>query len=717
MRKTPVNARGTRARRLLLAAAVLLLSRPAMAVSGAELYAKMCASCHGADGRGSPGLARSFDVSPGVLNLVDGGGLSAGVVTDGRGKMPGFRKVLKPEDVAAVLGYVRGLGAARRGVNAPLPERAGTGTAADSGSKGAEPAGEAAPRGPEDESSGDRARADAGARAAAWPERQSRAARSAEAASSEVESPRATPPAVPALRLASSLRRAAVSPEVQAGFADDNREFGRCLEFLKKFKERTPIRLDVSSRIVFTVRDGQGMPASRASLVFRDHRGRPAATRTAYADGRAMLFPSEDDRYLGGPVEVTVEWGGGKRRLEIDPAGPRTVEIVMEGAAEVSDRIPVDICFLLDTTGSMGDEIARLKATLEVVHAGIVHLSPQPDVRFGMVLYRDRGDEYVTRKMDFTGDMGEFSGRLRGIRAEGGGDAPEDLQEGLRVALQELKWRDGAVRIIFLLTDARPQIYFGQRLDYVEAARLAAEKGIKIVGIGASGLPVDGEVALRQLAQYTMGRFVFLTYGETDESEGGTRTSVSHHTGANFQTRNLDAVIVRFVRRELAAIEGKDLPDEDWLETSPGERFDREKVLDELFAEGIRRLLDFSTVPLERATPTAVMPMLVEEEKLKAGAELLEHRLLLAVSRHPAFRMVERSDLRQVLEEQALGLTGVIEPEKAAKVGVVIGAKLLVVSRLTPGKPRHEVVLKLVRVETAEILAVSLLKVSPELVE
>ncbi len=63
------------------------------------------------------------------------------------------------------------------------------------------------------------------------------------------------------------------------------------------------------------------------------------------------------------------------------------------------------------------------------------------------------------------------------------------------------------------------------------------------------GLDLGGEYVLRQISQYTYGTYIFLTYGERGESEGGVAGSVSHHTGANYQTDRLEAIIIRLARQ------------------------------------------------------------------------------------------------------------------------------------------------------------------------
>jgi len=508
------------------------------------------------------------------------------------------------------------------------------------------------------------------------------------------------------------------SPGVKAGFHDDNLEFGAYLDFLAKFRPAVLIPADVTNRIVVRAVDGQGKPASFATLVFRDASGGELARRTTYADGRAVFSPSEYPSAMQG-LKVEAAWKGEKIKATLDSDGKKTVDLAFRKAGSVPARIPVDICFVLDTTGSMADEIQRLKDTLGAVNAAIAGASEKPDVRFGMVVYRDRGDQYITRKTDFTGDVERFAGSLALVGAGGGGDGPEDLQAALDVALRKLEWRPGAIRVAFVITDAPPHVYPDEEFSYVAAARNAAARGIKIVGIGASGLSTRGEIVLRHLAQVTMGEFVFLTYGESgDSDEAGSPARVSHHTGANFQTRNLDAIIVRFIRSELMALKGERIAEDDWMEAGPpGGGEDREVVLTKVFADGVRRLLDFTLVPIQSKTPVVVMPIEVTAPSLKAAAETCESHLLLAVSSCPAFQVVERGkDLRQILSEHALGLTGAVEESQAPQVGKIMGAKLLVFSKLTEGTDRPEVLIKLVRTETAEVLAVSLLKLAPELV-
>ena len=207
--------------------------------------------------------------------------------------------------------------------------------------------------------------------------------------------------------------------------------------------------------------------------------------------------------------------------------------------------------FLVDATGSMADEIAKIQDTIFDVAAQIDALPGNPSARYGLVTYRDRGDSYVTRINDFTPDVTEFSRNLDMVRAGGGGDYPESLNEGFHNALHDVEWRGAeAVKLIFLVADAPPHLDYAQDFDYAVEMDTAARRGIKIFPIASSGLDDQGEYIFRQIAQYTQGRFIFLTYaGPTNGGAPGDETT--HHVD-DYSVENLDQLLVRLVEAELA---------------------------------------------------------------------------------------------------------------------------------------------------------------------
>lgn len=347
------------------------------------------------------------------------------------------------------------------------------------------------------------------------------------------------------VRNAASLRPEPRSAGVRAGSSDDNQTFGAFLDFLEK-NGRRGLPDDVSRRVVVEVRDAQGLPIFGAEVTALDAEGHAFARRKTYPDGRALVFAP-----ARGTAKLRVEYGGVSRELPLAQAGRVKLDV---NRREVHGRVPLDVAFVIDTTGSMGDEIDRLKKTLDLIHFRLAHLDPAADVRFGLVEYKDRGDDFVTRAIPFTSDIETFRASLANLRAYGGGDEPEDVQAGLQEALHGLLWRDGnAVKVAFLIGDAPPHLDYGEQFTYVDAMQEAARRGIKIAAVGCSGLNLTGEVVWREIAQYTLAPYVFLTRGEHGDMEGSAST-VSHHVGPNFATENLENIVVRVVKNELAPL-------------------------------------------------------------------------------------------------------------------------------------------------------------------
>jgi hypothetical protein len=198
----------------------------------------------------------------------------------------------------------------------------------------------------------------------------------------------------------------------------------------------------------------------------------------------------------------------------------------------------------------MGDEISQLKENIRAISAQIDALPTQPDVRFGLVTYRDRGDAYVTQAFDFTPSVEQFAEILAAVEADGGGDYPEDLNEGLSQAIHNVEWRvDGTVSLIFLVADAPPHLDYGQENHYAFEMLGAVQRGVKIYPIASSGLDEQGEYVFRQLAQFTGGRFIFLTYGAEGPGSTGTETDLNV---SDYPVSSLDQLVVRIVEEELA---------------------------------------------------------------------------------------------------------------------------------------------------------------------
>ena len=500
---------------------------------------------------------------------------------------------------------------------------------------------------------------------------------------------------------------------LSAGFADDNRQYGFFVDFLREFRWVNHIPINVEERIMIQLLDTDGNSVPNALIRIADG-DRMLESGLTHADGTYQFNPS---LYAQGIAEYQVEVvaGGDKYPRVISRDGPRTVEIALQTKRLLPERIPLDITFVLDTTGSMGEEIARLKRTMEIIHLNLTSSSLPVDLRFGMVLYKDRGDEYVVKRVDLTGDIQQFRADLDPVDAIGGGDTPEDLQAALDSAVRELKWNDSGIRLAFVITDAPPHLDYGQAYDYSHAARDARSLGVKIFTVGTGGLEVDGEYVLRQISQFTGAKYIFLTYGERGESEGGRPGSVSHHTGANFVTDKLEAIIIRFAKEELSFLTDSPITDEDTYFTARKiDSEERERTLYLLFSQAIEQLAAYATIDLDAGMPAAVLPVQGEDGSDAADSEYFTEQLVLAASRSSEFRLVERENLQEIIEEQKLQLSGLTDSATVTRIGELMNASLLVSGTLYH-RDSFELFLKLLRVETGEVLSVTKAIIDPAL--
>src|SRR6202163_3815769 len=169
----------------------------------------------------------------------------------------------------------------------------------------------------------------------------------------------------------------------------------------------------------------------------------------------------------------------------------------------------VEVAFVLDTTGSMGGLIEGAKRKIWSIATAIVDSNPDADIRMGLPIYRDIGDDYVTKKFDLTTDIQDLYAHLLELKARGGGDWPESVNEALDVAVNKLQWSASSDtrRIVFLVGDAPPHMDYAQDTKYPTTLAVAKQKGI-IVNAVLAGNARDTERVWREIAQSGNGRFI-----------------------------------------------------------------------------------------------------------------------------------------------------------------------------------------------------------------
>ncbi|MEL6944649.1 MAG: T9SS type A sorting domain-containing protein, partial [Bacteroidota bacterium] len=202
----------------------------------------------------------------------------------------------------------------------------------------------------------------------------------------------------------------------------------------------------------------------------------------------------------------------------------------------------VDIAFVVDATGSMGDEIEYLKVEMNNIISRVKDTLPDLNINLGTVFYRDEGEEYVTKKSSFSKNIKETTTFIEQQSAEGGGDFPEAVDAALDVAINEMDWRSDALgRFLFLVLDAPPH-HNPEVLEKLrELAIKAAEKGIRIIPVTGSGIDKSTEYLMRTFALMTNGSYVFLT------DHSGIGNPHIEPTTDSYQVALLNNLLVRLI--------------------------------------------------------------------------------------------------------------------------------------------------------------------------
>jgi hypothetical protein len=208
-------------------------------------------------------------------------------------------------------------------------------------------------------------------------------------------------------------------------------------------------------------------------------------------------------------------------------------------------RQTLDVSLVIDTTGSMSDEINYLQTEFIAITNAIEERYPNSEQRWSLVVYRDEGDAYVVDSFDFEDDPAAFQQHLGAQSADGGGDFPEAPDAGLARAA-ELDWRDDGdtARLAFWVADAPHHEQNAQAM--VDAIEDLQALDVHVYPVASSGVDELTEVTMRSAAQLTGGRYLFLT---DDSGVGGAH---KEPTIPCYFVTKLDSAIVRMIDIELS---------------------------------------------------------------------------------------------------------------------------------------------------------------------
>ena len=270
-------------------------------------------------------------------------------------------------------------------------------------------------------------------------------------------------------------------------------------------------RLDTSRVLTVAVKDRAGRPVPFAPVELACADGGRLRLATT-ADGTVSFFPQLDR--LGQKVWLRAgqeEW----REVAI-AAGSGGQQVQFTQRTDAVGARKLDLMLVIDTTGSMSDEIRYLQAELQSILASLRARHPGLDIRVGFVFYRDVGDDYVTQTVPLTRDFARAQTELGQRWAGGGGDYPEAMDQAMiRAAGQD--WRPDAVKSLLLVADAPPH---DENVGLTwRASEVLRHQRVQIVPVAASGVADTAEYVMRAMAALTQSRYTFLT----DDSGIGNR--------------------------------------------------------------------------------------------------------------------------------------------------------------------------------------------------
>lgn len=211
-------------------------------------------------------------------------------------------------------------------------------------------------------------------------------------------------------------------------------------------------------------------------------------------------------------------------------------------STKTSAKSSADIAFVVDATGSMGDEIEFLKNDLVDIIGKASAVRPSITMRTAALFYRDEGDEYVTRHADFTDQLSSTAEFVNNQRADGGGDYPEAVHTALEKMLQNLSWDNKArTRLAFLILDAPAHYEQGIISSLQQSVKTCAKLGIRLIPVAASGVDKNTEFMLRFFAISTGGTYVFIT------DDSGVGNSHIKASVGDYKVEQLNDLIIRLI--------------------------------------------------------------------------------------------------------------------------------------------------------------------------
>jgi Mg-chelatase subunit ChlD len=205
----------------------------------------------------------------------------------------------------------------------------------------------------------------------------------------------------------------------------------------------------------------------------------------------------------------------------------------------VNEQPRIEVVFALDTTGSMSGLISGAKQKIWSIVNQMADANSTPDIRVGLIGYRDRGDQYITKRFELTDDIDALYANLQDLSTGGGGDGPESVNQALNEAVLQMGWSpdQDVYKVIFLVGDAPPHMDYQNDVPYSASVEFAKKQGIVINTIQCGNQPETARV-FAGIAALSQGQFASIA------QSGG---MVASHTPMDEELSALNAALAETV--------------------------------------------------------------------------------------------------------------------------------------------------------------------------
>lgn len=283
-----------------------------------------------------------------------------------------------------------------------------------------------------------------------------------------------------------------------------------------------------------------------AELTLKADNGSTLFTAVSDNKGMAYLFYNLNGGSAA-PYAISVSFMGSTHEYiltDSDISNITPVEIKLSSSAGNAGQT-LDLMFVIDTTGSMGDEISYLQAELEDIINHVKNDNSNIPTRLSVNFYRDHGDDYIVRSYPFDTDIDSQLSYLASEYASGGGDYEEAVDEALYDAIYMHEWNADSTKLLFLVLDAPPHKTNSIISGLSQTIGQAAKLGIRIIPIASSGIDKETEFLLRTFAMTTGGTYTFLT---DDSGIGGSHIEP---TIGDYEVKKLNDLITEIINSYL----------------------------------------------------------------------------------------------------------------------------------------------------------------------